>query len=281
MFPTPTRVLIIRHGEKLGNPADDTHGGPDLSVRGSARAAALPSLFAPADYRAFQLSCALVSAARMTSPGATPPASIAGSPPRFATPDFIFATKESHHSNRPVETITPLKCALNLDDDHYDHEHSDDDYATVGQRHPQQVEVRGESRADLLASRQDFRPGPGPSNRRAAEVAGQRVRSRLADHLAERTAHARDPEPDAAVRRHGRVMRVGRAGALRPRADGSGVLCYQIVRRPGSPSRLGHGGAALWCARSAADGLMAGEARARCGIGLLAAGVRVWQIVSR
>ena len=128
--PTPTQVLIIRHGEKLGNPADDTHGGPDLSVRGSARAAALPSLFAPADYRAFQLSCALVSTAHDFAGGYIP-ASIAGSPPRFATPDFIFATKESHHSNRPVETITPLKCALNLDDDHYDHEHSDDDYATV------------------------------------------------------------------------------------------------------------------------------------------------------
>jgi broad specificity phosphatase PhoE len=126
----PAQVLIIRHGEKLGNPSDDTNGGPDLSVRGSSRAAALTSLFAPALYQSSELSCALATA----PPGFTGsyiPVSIAGSQPRFATPDFIFATKKSHHSNRPVETITPLRSALNLGDDHYNDKHPDDDYATV------------------------------------------------------------------------------------------------------------------------------------------------------
>ena len=43
----PSLVMIIRHGEKPGNPADDTNGGTHLSILGSARAAALPSLFTP------------------------------------------------------------------------------------------------------------------------------------------------------------------------------------------------------------------------------------------
>jgi len=126
----PAQVLIIRHGEKLGNPADEVNGGPDLSVRGSARAAALTSLFAPADYQTSQLSCALATA-HPDFIGSYLPVSIAGGQRRFATPDFIFATKRSHRSNRPVETITPLESALGLSDDHYNHEHPEDDYATV------------------------------------------------------------------------------------------------------------------------------------------------------
>jgi hypothetical protein len=47
----PVQVLMIRHGEKLGNSSDDIDGGPDPSLRGSARAAALPSLFAPTQRR--------------------------------------------------------------------------------------------------------------------------------------------------------------------------------------------------------------------------------------
>ena len=56
------------------------------------------------------------------------PVSIAGSQPRFAAPDFIFATKASSNSNRPVETITPVAAALGLT---YDDEHSDKDYGEV------------------------------------------------------------------------------------------------------------------------------------------------------
>src|SRR5262249_19052011 len=37
-----------------------------------------------------------------------------GKKPRFQTPKFIFATEQSHQSNRPVETITPLSLALGL-----------------------------------------------------------------------------------------------------------------------------------------------------------------------
>jgi hypothetical protein len=31
----PAQVLMIRHGEKLGNSSDDIDGGPDRSLRGS------------------------------------------------------------------------------------------------------------------------------------------------------------------------------------------------------------------------------------------------------
>jgi hypothetical protein len=77
----PSEVLIIRHAEK---PDDDSI---HLSPRGQRRAEALPQLF-------------------MNSPDRPDP---------FPKPDFIFATKKSHHSNRPVETVTPLARALNLD----------------------------------------------------------------------------------------------------------------------------------------------------------------------
>jgi len=37
-----------------------------------------------------------------------------GTRPRFTTPDFVFATAASAHSNRPIETITPTGIALGL-----------------------------------------------------------------------------------------------------------------------------------------------------------------------
>ena len=39
----PQLVMIIRHGEKPGNPATDTNGGPNLSVLGSATVSHMPS----------------------------------------------------------------------------------------------------------------------------------------------------------------------------------------------------------------------------------------------
>jgi hypothetical protein len=45
---TPGKVFLIRHGEKLGDAGSDKDGGPNLSLQGSARAAAIPTLFAPA-----------------------------------------------------------------------------------------------------------------------------------------------------------------------------------------------------------------------------------------
>lgn len=117
----PKTIYIIRHGEKLGDPSSDSDDGPDLSIRGSARAAALPSLFVPGGT---ELACALTA----DSGGFTAKYSANQLKPRFTTPDVLFATKASGSSNRPVETITPLSAALNLP---YDASCSDDEYATL------------------------------------------------------------------------------------------------------------------------------------------------------
>ena len=105
----PSCIYIVRHGEKLGDAANDKNGGPDLSIQGSARAAALPSLFVPAN-----MSCILTAgSSNFTGQYATVSGVKAGSP-RFLTPNFLFATQKSKHSNRPVETITPLSLATGL-----------------------------------------------------------------------------------------------------------------------------------------------------------------------
>jgi hypothetical protein len=83
----PTRVLLIRHAEKTGNKAD-----AHLNARGYERAAALVRLF----------------------------------PARFEPPRFIFASHASAHSNRPVETVTPLARALRLK---IDTRYRNEDYA--------------------------------------------------------------------------------------------------------------------------------------------------------
>jgi phosphohistidine phosphatase SixA len=80
----PKTILIIRHAEK---PMSDTN--IDLSPEGKKRAELLPALFTK-------------SASR---------------PDPFPKPDFIFATKASKHSNRPVETVTPLAHALKMNID--------------------------------------------------------------------------------------------------------------------------------------------------------------------
>jgi len=71
----PKQILIIRHAEKTGDKAD-----PHLDPRGYQRAAALSRLF----------------------------------PRQFDTPEFIFASGASAHSNRPIETVTPLVRSLHL-----------------------------------------------------------------------------------------------------------------------------------------------------------------------
>ena len=95
----PRHLLLIRHAEK----PDDDHD-IHLTSRGAARAAALPSLF-------------LIPPAFPTKPAP------------FPTPDFLFATKASHKSNRPVETVTPLARALGDMDIHK--KHADDDFPAV------------------------------------------------------------------------------------------------------------------------------------------------------
>lgn len=116
----PGQVLIIRHGEKVGDPKKDDDGGNDLSIQGSARAAALPVLFVPGQ---LQLSCEIDYHPPSSDPLNHNPASfgasyhkipLKGKAPRFPTPNFIFATQRSKNSTRPIETVTPLAAALNL-----------------------------------------------------------------------------------------------------------------------------------------------------------------------
>lgn len=112
MSTGPNQVLIIRHGEKVGDPKKDDDGGNNLSIRGSARAAALPSLFAPGQS---QLACDLVlDLDPLQFSGTYETVPIKGTRPRFSTPQSIFATARSKHSQRPIETVTPTAIALNL-----------------------------------------------------------------------------------------------------------------------------------------------------------------------
>lgn len=108
----PRQVLIIRHGEKVGDAKKDDDGGNNLSIGGSARAMALPSLFAPAQS---QLACDLVlDLDPLSFAGNYETIPIKGTRPRFPTPQAIFATARSKHSQRPIETVTPLAIALGL-----------------------------------------------------------------------------------------------------------------------------------------------------------------------
>jgi hypothetical protein len=92
----PHHLLLIRHAEKPDDSQDR-----DLTSRGRARAAALPSLF-------------LI------------PPTFPTKPAPFPTPDFLFATKKSSKSNRPVETVQPLAKALG--DMHIHKKHKDEDF---------------------------------------------------------------------------------------------------------------------------------------------------------
>jgi hypothetical protein len=104
----PKQIFIIRHGEKVGDPKKDNDGGRNLSVRGSARAAALPALFVTATP---QSACRLHHNTTEFI-GSYQQIPLKGTAPRFATPNFIFATEISKQSKRPVETVTPLSIAL-------------------------------------------------------------------------------------------------------------------------------------------------------------------------
>lgn len=88
----PRVVLIIRHAEKPPEEAKSVH----LSAEGTKRALALPQLFQASPNR----------------------------PDPFPTPAFIFAAKDSKHSHRPVETVTPLARTLKLPI-HSHHENED------------------------------------------------------------------------------------------------------------------------------------------------------------
>jgi hypothetical protein len=106
----PGQVLIIRHGEKIGDPKKDNDGGRHLSIRGSARATALPSLLVPATP---QTACKLHHHAGDFH-GSYREVPVKGSAPRFPTPQHIFATQNSKNSKRPTETVGPLATALKV-----------------------------------------------------------------------------------------------------------------------------------------------------------------------
>ena len=72
----------------------------------------LPSLFVPAKP---PLSCPWTAGSHVFIGQYKQVSTVPGKNPRFRTPKFIFATEQSHHSNRPVETVTPLSLALGLD----------------------------------------------------------------------------------------------------------------------------------------------------------------------
>ena len=119
----PSLVMIIRHGEKPGNPADDSSGGPHLSVMGSARAAALPSLFTPDPSAAppasggaqlIQPVCDVKPAAASQFSGSYKSSGLPAGAPRFPVPKFLFATLPDSSSHRPLETITPIGQALGV-----------------------------------------------------------------------------------------------------------------------------------------------------------------------
>ena len=112
----PKLVMIIRHGEKPGNPDNDKEGGPNLSILGSARAAALPSLFTPDPTNSSasgpQLTCDLAVGSEGKFAGNYGDSKLKAGGSRLQTPNFLFATKPSNSSSRPVETITPTAQAL-------------------------------------------------------------------------------------------------------------------------------------------------------------------------
>jgi hypothetical protein len=114
----PKMLMIIRHAEKPGNASSDKNGGKHLSIRGSARAAALPSLFTPdptaTPVRAGQLGCDLKTGSSDGFTGAYEVTPVQSGASRFLTPDFLFATEKTSSSNRPVETITPVSRAIGV-----------------------------------------------------------------------------------------------------------------------------------------------------------------------
>ena len=132
----PSLVVIIRHGEKPGNPANDDKGGMNLSILGSARAAALPSLFTPNPVTTpvttlMQPSCGVAQGQSAQFTGTYSSSGLTVGPPLLPVPNFLFATKQSSNSNRPYETIVPLSQALPGAPISIDNSYSDKHYADL------------------------------------------------------------------------------------------------------------------------------------------------------
>jgi hypothetical protein len=115
--------MIIRHGEKPGDPNDEKDGGPYLSIAGSSRAVALPALFTPDPTspivnNIYQMACDVGAGNESGFTGKYKATTVGAGKSRFITPDFLFATEDSSASHRPVETITPLAQALGITINH-------------------------------------------------------------------------------------------------------------------------------------------------------------------
>jgi len=98
MTTAPMEIIIIRHGEKLGDPKiEHPDDGIDLSPKGMMRAASLAISI----------------------------------PDKFGEIDYIFATKSTKHSRRPVMTVRPLAKRLNLK---INSNYGDDEYDALADR---------------------------------------------------------------------------------------------------------------------------------------------------
>lgn len=88
-MPTDSTVLLVRHGEKPGDPCDDGDGGTGLSPAGQARAQAYAAYFQ--NY-----------VAQAVDGSGTKPVAL----------DHLFAAKDSSASERPRLTLEPLSAAI-------------------------------------------------------------------------------------------------------------------------------------------------------------------------
>ena len=94
----PVRVVILRHGEKPGDPAaPDDPASPDLSPAGYARA---------------QMLAAMI-------------------PKKFGPLDYLFAAADSKASRRPVETVKPLAKKIGFGPDRFDKMYPNASYAKL------------------------------------------------------------------------------------------------------------------------------------------------------
>ena len=96
----PVRVVILRHGEKPGDPAaPDDPSSPDLSAEGLARAQMLATLI----------------------------------PMKFGPLDYLFAAADSENSHRPVETVKPLAKKIGFGPDRFDKIYPNKAYAKLAE----------------------------------------------------------------------------------------------------------------------------------------------------
>jgi len=206
----PDTIYLIRHGEKLGDPDNDKDGGPDLSMRGSARAAALPSLFVPppAADPAIMQACALTLTGDQFTGAYANVTLEAPLQPLFNRPDFLFATAPTG-SRRPLETITPLAAALSLTPNS---QFEDTEVDCVANEIKEQPLYAGT--IVLVCWHQRSTPGARACDRRSgsAEVGWRRVRPGMADRLQQGSPNADRPPAKPPVRRRCEVRLIGRPG---------------------------------------------------------------------